>query len=181
MRRVPLVVFAVAVLAGCGGAKPKSEQSPPPLPWYFRAPQVELGFARSLTPLGGGYKLRLDLYLLFGPDKTGIAACVDNHECPRGQKGFLDDSYEHDLNYVVTYYVPPTTPVTLVGDQTYPQVTARYFYEYLHGRNPRHLVIQSQPRPSSLGEFGFYVQISDAQSPGEGFERVLRMGQVYHP
>jgi hypothetical protein len=142
---------------------------------------VTLGRIRSLTPLGSGYKLRLDLYLLFGPDKTGIAACVDNHECPRGQQGFLDDTYEHDLHYVVTYYMPPTTPVTLVGDNTYPRVTARYFYGFVHGRNPRHLLLQEQPGPAALHDFGVYVQVSKAPPPSGDFERVLRMGQVYHP
>lgn len=82
----------------------------PALPWYSRAPDVTLGWIKSLTPLGAGYKLRLDLYLLFGRDKTGIAACVDNHEMSAQPGGILDDKYEHDLHYLVTYYVPPTTP-----------------------------------------------------------------------
>jgi hypothetical protein len=101
-------VAVVLLATGCGGgAHRKALDQASQLPWWYTAPQVAFGRIGSLTPLGAGYKLRLHLYLRFGPDKTGVQACIDNHDCPAETNSFPDDTYEHDLKYLVTYYVPP--------------------------------------------------------------------------
>jgi hypothetical protein len=182
-----LVAVSVLVLAvlGCGGsAKHKSlATAAATQPRWMDAPQVEFGFIKSLTPLGSGYRLRLDLHELFGPDETGLAACIDNHECPHGTTGFLDDTYDHDFKYVVTYYLPANAGVQLVGfyPKPDPKVTARYFYAFAHGKNPRHVQTQASPGRYALSEFGFYVEVSNAHAPRDGFEHVLGLVQVFHP
>jgi len=184
-RAFALVGLTVVVMAGCSGkiVVKRSAATSPALPWPYTAARVEYGWIRSLTPLDRGYELRFDLGLLFGPDKTGIAACVDNHECPPGTTGFLDDSYVHDLKYVVTYYVPPTAAVELVsgsGQFPYPTVTARYLYGLAHGRNPRHVHLQA-PGRLALHEFGFDIDVGDSEGPHHGYEAVTRLFQVFHP
>ena len=185
----PRVAFALllglaAVAATACGGKATSESATTDasaVGWPYTSPRIEYGFIRSLTPLGQGYKLRLDLHLLFGPDKTGLAACVDSHECPPGQTGFLDDTYDHDLRYVVTYYVPPNVPVALVGfSGRSPKVTARYFYGLTRGRNPRRVQVMA-PGNNALREFGFYVEVAAPYSPHRGYELVRRLSQQYHP
>jgi hypothetical protein len=180
------VAMSAVVLAvsGCGGsAKHTSVSTPPPSqPRWMDAPRVEFGFIKSLTPLGSGYVLRFDLHELFGPDKTGLAACIDNHECRPGTTSFLDDTYDHDFKYVVTYYVPADAAVQLVGipPKPDPNVTARYFYAFAHGKNPRHVQTQATLGRFALSEFGFYIEISNAYTP-HGFERVIGLVQVFHP
>ncbi len=171
--------------AGCGGAGHPAKHAAPPVakePWPYVTPQVEFGTIDSFTPLGTGYELRLALVLRFGPDKTGLAACIDNHECAKGTTGFDDDSYDHDLHYVVTYYVPPSTPVTLVSFSTPspPTVTAKYFYGLAHGRNPRHIKVMAAGA-DALREFAFYVQVAPQAQRTKTFESVLRIYQQYHP
>lgn len=153
------------------------------MPWPYSAPLVEYGRITSLTRLGRGYELRFDLHLLFGPDKTGLAACVDNHECPPGVRGFLDDTYDHDLKFVVTYYMRPATPVDLVsasGQFPYPRVTAQYFYGLVHGHNPRHVRVMA-PGAFALSEFAFDIEIGRSSASTHGYETVTRLFQVYHP
>ena len=180
------VIAAVAlvglILSGCGGTA-KHKAAAPRIganPWWLYAPQLEFGQVRSLTPLGRGFKLRFDLHLLFGVDKTGFDACVDNGDCPSTPTSFLDDTYDHDLKYVVTYYVPPGAPVLLASSAVNaPTVTARYLYGIAHGKNPRHVSLMTAPR-DVLTEFRFYVEV-DKASRHEDFESVRRLGQVFHP
>lgn len=177
-----LAILGLAV-AGCGGkAAPRATVRQPPQPWWVRTPLVEFGFIKSLTPLGRGYELRLDLHLRFGPDRTGIRACIDDHACAPGTTGLPDDTYDHDLNYVVTYYVPPETPVELVGANVsrFPTVTAQYFYGMGHDRNPHHVGAFALG-PDALKEFGFYVAVSPSSGARRQLQRVTRMGQVFHP
>ena len=184
VRSFGCAALIVALLAGCGGHPGKrATVKTQALPWPYTAPTVEYGWIRSLTPLGSGYKLRFDLGLLFGSDKTGLAACIGNHECRPGTTGFLDDSYVHDLKYVVTYYVPPTASVELIGGSSplrYPKVTARYFFGLAHGRNPRHVDVQA-PGHLALNEFAFYIAVGHSDGPHHGYESVTRLFQVYHP
>ncbi len=153
----------------------------PALPWPETTPRVEFGYVKSFTPLQQGYKLRLELHLLFTVDKTGLAACIDNHDCPPGTNNFLDDTYDRDLRYVITYFVPPTAPVQLVSfsGQRPPTVTARYFYGLVHGRNPRHVQVMARG-PDALNEFAFYVEVAPPLSLGH-YESVMRLYQQFHP
>jgi hypothetical protein len=172
----------VTVGAGCGGAGTTRVSSHTVLPWWQTAPRVEFGRLTSFAPLGRGYRLRLDLHVLFGVDKTGLAACIDNHECKPGTKSFLDDSYDHDFKYVLTYYVPATAPVQLVNlsAQIAGTVTARYLYGLSRGRNPRHLK-QVTVGPEVLHEFGYYVQVAPRTGSSRKYETVTRLSQVFHP
>ena len=171
------------VAAGCGGksAPGTTTSAAPARPWPETTPRVELGYVRSLTPLGRGYKLRLDLHLRFGVDRTGLAACIDNHDCAPGTSGFPDDSYDRDLHYVVTYYVPPAAPVELVSLSGQPAatVTAHYLYGLAHGRDPRHVDPMARGA-DALREFAFYVQVSPSFSAGH-YESVTRLYQLFHP
>lgn len=199
------VVVAALTAAGCSGkTRPQAEAThpqtvtvtvtrnapsvaakPKPSAWVS-APQVEYGRIVSLTPLGEGYKLRFDLQLIFGPDKTGIRACIDNHECPPSQDNFTDDTYIHDLKYVLTYYLPPTASVELVGfyPKPDPVVTARYFYSFTRGHNPRHIQAMATGA-SALSDFAFDIQVGNIHGPSKnyfkGFQSVTKMFQVYHP
>lgn len=179
-----LVALAGILVAGCGAAHPKKHAAKPVArePWPYTTPQVFFGTAKSFTPLGSGYKLRLALALRFGPDKTGLAACIDNHECAKGTTSFDDDSYGHDLHYVVTYYVPPNTPVELVSFSTpnSPTVSARYFYGLAHGRNPRHIKVMANGA-DALREFAFYVRVAPQAQRTKNYESVQRIYQQYHP
>ena len=176
----------VLAVAGFGGsARHTSVSAPRPAqPQWIDAPRVEFGFIKSLTPLGSGYRLRFDLHALFEPDQTGLAACVDNHECRPGTTSFPDDTYDHDFKYVVTYLVPADAAVQLVGipPKPNPTVTARYFYAFVHGSNPRHIRTQATLGRFALDEFVFYIEVSnsDAARP-DGFDRVLGLVQVFHP
>ena len=184
-RTLALVGVVALVAAGCGAKVTTKKVTTGSLtqaaPWPQVTPRVEFGSIRSFTPLGAGYKLRLDLHLLFESDKTGFAACADSHECAPGTKSFDDDTYDHDLKFVVTYYVPPTTPVGLVSFTTNPPpvVTARYFYGLAHGQNPRHVKVMASGA-DALKEFAFYVEVSPAFSPHH-FESVIRLYQQFHP
>jgi hypothetical protein len=186
-RAIALAGLVALLATGCGSKRSAGHTTTAAtptiatVPWPETTPRVEFGTIRSFTPLGAGYELRLDLQLLFGPDKTGLAACIDNHECRKGTTGFDDDSYGHDLHYVVTYYAPPATPVELVSftAKTPPIVTARYFYGLAHGRNPRHIQVMARGA-DALREFGFYVEVSPRFS-AKRYQSVLRMYQQYHP
>ncbi|HEY5099241.1 MAG TPA: hypothetical protein VII54_04200 [Gaiellaceae bacterium] len=175
MIRRAIAIAALALgLAACGGT------ATPPSPWWMTAPSIQFGFIKSLTPVGGGYKLRLDLHLLFGADKTGIQACIDNGYCKPGAGSLLDDTYETDLKFVVTDFVPAATPVELVGDSsTAPTVTAAELYALAHGHNPHHIPAMATGA-DALHEFGFYVEAKGGWT-GPGFTPVLRMAQIYHP
>jgi hypothetical protein len=187
LRRLSGVLIGVAILvAGCGGSGSAtgttSASQAPPTPWWLNAPRVEFGLMRSLTPLGQGYKLRLDLHLLFGPDKTGLAACIDNHDCTPGTTSFPDDTYDHDLEFVVTYYVPPNLPVQLVSlsGGIAATVTARYLYGLSLGHNPRHLKVATIG-PEVLKEFGYYLRVRPRPVSTSGYQTVTRLSQVFHP
>ena len=187
--RVPLLLVLAVTAAGCGATKHvvatvAARSTVASVPWWQTEPVVQYGFVKSLTPLGSGYKLRLDLGLLFTVDKTGLAACIDNHDCAAGTKSFPDDTYGRDLRYVVTYYVAPNTPVDLVGlGSATPHVTARYLYGMSQGRNPQHVKAMATGR-DTLRVFAFYVEVSRVAPSGlpyKTFEPVLRMAQIYHP
>ncbi len=185
MRTTLLLVPLVLALgmAGCGGkASPKKTtvHRPPSTPWFDRSyPDIEFGYIKSVAPLGKGYKLRLDLHLLFGPSPTGIQACIDDHACPPGTKGFLDDHWDHDLKFVLTYYLPPSADITLVGTSLAPvSVTAAQFYGLTRGQNPSGL------KDVTIGaavfqEFGYDLMVKpSAQSQ---FDTAVRLHQVFHP
>ncbi len=194
MRLLPAGACAVVVLslAACGGhgsRKPEQAATRGALqPGWLSEPTTELGYVDSLTPLGQGYELRLDLHARFGPDATGLAACIDSHECPAGTKGFPDDTYDHDFRYVVTYYVPPGATVALVGatGATTPRVTARYLYGMAHGRNPRRVRAMTTTGADVLREFAFNVRVVDRCGPAKCFtprsyREVDRLAQLFHP
>ncbi len=48
---------------------------------------VEFGYIKSLTPLGKGYKLRLDLHTNFGPSKTAFRRASMPTSAQQGRKG----------------------------------------------------------------------------------------------
>jgi hypothetical protein len=181
--RMLVCLGLIALATGCGSSSAtKATKNTTSVPWPDTDPTVEFGFIRSFTPLGQGYKLRLDLHLRFGPDKTGLAACIDTHECRPGTTGFLDDNYDHDLRFVVTYFVPPTASVGLVSfsGEPSPTVTARYFYALAHGRNPRRVQVMASGA-DAIKEFGFFVELAPKTSLPKGYELVTRMYQQYHP
>jgi hypothetical protein len=185
---VSLIIVTVTAVGFGGsathtGAKHKGYSTSSSDPKWLTGPFVQYGVIKSLTKRGSGYKLRLDLHELFGDDKTGAAACVDNHECPPGTTSFLDDTYDHDFKYVLTYYVPRDASVQLLA---YPRpdviVTARYFYELAHGKNPLHLQIEAPLGPEMLSEFGFSIHISLSEPERyRGLEHVTGLLQIYHP
>ena len=187
-RAVVCLGLIALTATACGGTRAttttgttKATGAARPLPWPETTPQVAYGFIRSLRPMGRGYLLRLDLHLLFGPDRTGLAACIDNHECAPGTTSFPDDSYDHDLRYVVAYYLPPGAPVELVTFAGTPAtVTARYFYGLAHGLNPRHLGVMA-PGRDALREFAFFVEAAPRSPFHKGYEPVLRLYQQFHP
>jgi hypothetical protein len=179
---VAVVALLALTVAGCGGRTTHKAAAPGSLanPWWLYAPPVEFGYIHSITPLGQGFKLRFDLHLLFGVDKTGFDACVDNGDCRHRPTNFLDDTYDHDLKFVVTYYVSPDTPVLLASSAAKaPTVTARYLYGIAHGKNPRHVSLMVEPR-YILNAFGFYLEVNKTKR-NDGFESVTRLGQVFHP
>ena len=114
-RATLLAALAIGLgVTGCGGKaspKPSTAHRSSATP---RSPdqsaEVEFGYIESLTPLAKGYKLRFDLHLYLS-GMTGLRACVDNHDCPPGTTSLLDDVYDHDLKFVLTYYVPPDARV----------------------------------------------------------------------
>ena len=181
------VVAAIAMVAltmtACGGklSQKRGAASATALPWWVGTPDVWFGYITSLKPLSPGYKLRFDLHLRFGPDKTGLQACIDNDYCRPGQTGFLDDTYDHDLKYVLTFYLPPSAPVQVVGKQSDSvSMTAHELYDLAHGSNPRHISTMATGR-DILDAFGFYIEVGTASGPHNGFETVRRLSQVYHP
>ena len=183
---VSLIVLAAAGFGGSAthaGGKHKGYSTSSTDPKWLSGPFVQYGVIKSFTKRGSGYKLRLDLHELFGDDKTGTAACIDNHECPRGTTSFLDDHYDHDFKYVLTYYVPRDASVQLLA---YPGpdviVSARYFYGLAHGKNPLHLKVEAQPGPDALSEFGYFIHISLKEPERyQGLEHVTGLLQLYHP
>jgi len=174
------LVATAAVLASSGDAVAAS----PPEPWYVTAPQVQFGVIRSLQPLGPGYELRFALYLRLVADRTGVDACIADFGCAPGTKGFPDDTLYEPLHVTLTYFVPATAPVTLVGSSvsTNPVATARTLYALAHGRNPAHLHLFAGAH-DVLKEFAFYLEVSPAFPTQKTFhlESVERMAQVFHP
>jgi hypothetical protein len=188
MRVALLLALAVAVAAGgCAHTSVKATtsttSSAAALPWPESTPHVVFGSVKSFTPLGRGYKLQLDLQLRFSVDKTGLAACIDNRECAPGTASFPDDTYDHDLKYVVTYYVPQTAPVDLVtfaGGSGYDRVTAAYLYGLSLGRNPDHLK-EVTVGQNALHAFAFWVELAPESALPTTYDPVLRLAQQFHP
>jgi hypothetical protein len=186
MRTTISVLAAVALGLGIAGYVSKAAPKQPTAhraaatPWYDKAyPVIEFGYIKSLTPLGQGYKLRLDLHTNFGPSKTGVQACIDAHQCAAGTKGFLDDHWDYDEKFILTLYLPPTADITLIGTSLDPvRVNSQHFYELSRGHNPGHL------RNVTTGAdvfraFGYEVMLGT--SAPDQFDTAARLHQVFHP
>jgi hypothetical protein len=165
---------------GTGTPEKTTAHRPPATPWYDKSyADIEFGYIKSLTPLGKGYKLRIDLHMVFGPSKTGVQACVDRHECAPGTRGFLDDHWDHDLKFVLTYFLPPTASITLIGASLAPMsVTSHQFYELSRGHNPTHLK-DVTTGADVFRDFGYEVMVG-VSAPNQ-FDAAARLYQVFHP
>lgn len=160
-----LAAFAVAAAAAGGGlAGPGPLKGPP-------AVIVQFGYIKALTAKGKGYEMRFDPALWLSGETANRAAVEDGAVAP-GEAVPNDYYIRNPDRRLLSYRVPPDTPVTVVtvprGQPRSTRIDMAELAAIVRGRNPRR-----RPLLDRRGFLGYWVSVS--------IDTVRSIDQQYQP